>query len=366
MSSPNSFILLRQIGEGSFGKVYRAISRKTESRMEVAIKKTQESPSSEREATIMGRIPRHPNVCEFYESWVSLRNKRFIVMELIENGEELKKWLDERKPAEPIAPSRICQILLQIFAAIAHIHEHNIYHGDIKPSNIMIIEREDGTIEIKLIDFGLASYFDSIPQKHKGSPMYFSPEIASMLNIDHTSDIWAMGIVILQILTGIAKPWFLRNAANNGDVIYILNKLNYIRTPFPRDLLEHKDPNVVFFASIAQRCLALDKSERPRAQDVVIALTEKLAELELAELELAEQEPVDQERADQEPVDQERVDQERVDQEPVDQERADQERVDQERVDQEPVDQEPVDQELAKLELAEQVLSEQKLAFDDT
>jgi serine/threonine protein kinase len=158
--------------------------------------------------------------------------------------------------------------------------------------------------------------------------MYLSPEIAKMLNIDHTSDIWAMGIVILQILTGIAKPWFLRNAKTFEDVIYILNNLNYVRTPFPRDLLEHKDPNVVFFASIAQRCLALDKSERPSAQDVVTILTEKLAELKLAE-----QEPVDQERADQEPVDQERADQEPVDQEPVDQERADQE----------PVDQEPVD-----------------------
>jgi serine/threonine protein kinase len=307
---PQSFYLcVKPIGKGSFGEVYEGISRKTGSRMKVAIKRTLQSPSSEKEAEIMRSIPPdHPNVCKFIDTWVDSKNRRYIVMELIENGEELKEWLVKRKLDEPIAPLRICQILLQIFAAIAHIHEHNIYHGDIKPSNIMIIEREDGTNEIKLIDFGLASYFNSIPQKHKGSPVYFSPEIANMLNIDHTSDIWAMGIVILQILTGIAKPWFLRDAKTFEDFIYILNKLNYDRTPFPRDLLEHKDPNVVFFASIAQRCIALDKSERPSAQDVVTILTEKLAELKLAEKEPVDQEPVDQERADQEPVDQEPVD----------------------------------------------------------
>jgi serine/threonine protein kinase len=146
----------------------------------------------------------------------------------------------------------------------------------------MIIEREDGTIEIKLVDFGYSSHFDLIPQQPTGSPMYSSPEIANKQGIDGSSDLWAVGVIIIECCSeGWQKPWFLRDAKTKSphDVFQCLKSLNYSTSPFPAEYLQHENPNVAFLAGIAQRCLALDKSERPRAQDVVTELTAKLAEL---------------------------------------------------------------------------------------
>lgn len=231
-----------------------------------------------READMMGSIPPHPNICRCYDKWIDGCGKGFIAMELID-GKNLKEFLNDIDPDEPIAPSQICEILLQIFSAIAHLHEHLIFHGDIKPANIMICRREDGTFQIKIIDFDQASHFDAVPQESQGTPLYSSPEIAHARDIDFWSDIWAMGPLILQFLTGFEKPWYLRDVRRIEDVMQILRTLDFAKTPFPPELLQHKDPNVAFLAGIAQRCLALGKFERLSAQEAVTELTAKLAEL---------------------------------------------------------------------------------------
>jgi serine/threonine protein kinase len=226
----------------------------------------------------MASLPSHQNVCGFFDTWV-LDGKRYIAMELI-SGITLREWLDSLDFDDTIDWRKIISIFLQIFSGIAHLHEHRIFHGDIKPANIMIMERSNGTIEIKLVDFGYSSHFDSIPQQPTGSPIYSSPEIANVQGIDGSSDLWAVGVIILECCSGgWQKPWFLKDAKNQHDVFQCLKSLNYSTSPFPAEYLQHENPNVAFLAGIAQRCLALDKSERPRAQDVVTELTAKLAEL---------------------------------------------------------------------------------------
>lgn len=277
-------ILPIKIGSGAFSNVFQGLCRKPlRKTFDVAIKCILKSHTSLKEAEIMESLPAHPNIVTFYDTWKNPQSERvFIAMELIENGIDLKKWTSSFERNDPILPLRICQILLQIFAAISHIHAHLIFHGDIKPTNIMIVEKENGDIEIKIIDFGLSSHFDYIPQKYRGSPLFFSPEIAHLQGIDHRSDIWAMGILIIQILSREEKPWFLKDAMDIDNVISELKTLDFDRTPFPRKLLEHEDPNIVFLARMAQRCLALDKSERPTAQICVTELMDKIAELSSA------------------------------------------------------------------------------------
>ena len=362
IQSPSIYYQIGQdvIGKGASGTVYRALNR--ELMRFVAVKKAKESNSAKNEATIMSQIPPHPNICRFLDTWVSFAGKRFIVMELIEGGKNLKQWLHERDPKVPINPLQICRILVQIFEAIAHLHEHLIFHGDIKLANIMIIEKEDGTIEIKLIDFDFSTHFHAIPQMQGGTPLYFSPEISQGYNIDYRSDIWSLGILILNILTGIEKPWFLKDAQSIAEIVKIFRNIERTGLQFPRELLENEDPNVAFFARIAKSCLALEKSERPRAKDIVMALTEKLAELECADQERANQELADQECADQEHANQELADQEPADQEGANQEGANQERTDQEPADQEPADQEVVNQEGANQERANQEPADQEPA----
>jgi serine/threonine protein kinase len=247
------------------------------------------------EADMMLSIPPHPNICRCYDKWIDGCGNGFIAMELID-GKNLKEFLEDVDPDEPIAPLQICEILLQIFSAISHLHEHLIFHGDIKPANIMICKLKNGKFQIKIVDFDQSSYFHSVPQIYQGTPLYSSPEIANAPEIAHAqgaspeiahaqgdidskSDIWAMGPIILHFLTLSEKPWYLKNARNIGEVVGILRTLDFAKTPFPPELLQHEDPNIAFLARIAQNCLALDKSERPSAQDVVAELSAKIAEL---------------------------------------------------------------------------------------
>lgn len=284
MDSPHHFYRIDlKIGKGSFGSVYQGFYTKPGCRPNrVAIKVLHDSKYSKQEAKLMDSIPQHPNICRILDTWV-LDGKRYIAMELID-GISLREWLDALdfdEPDEPIDWRKIIGIFIQIFSGIAHLHEHLIFHCDIKPANIMIVERDDGTIEIKIFDFGASSHFDAIPQIKMGSPLYISPETASEKGIDGSSDLWAIGVIILEIVSGgYEKPWFLRNAKNGEEIVEILKSLNYSATPFPQEYSQHENPIVAFLAGIAQRCLALDKSERPRAQDVVTELTAKLAELQ--------------------------------------------------------------------------------------
>jgi len=280
--SPRHFYRIGdKIGSGQYGKVFVSFQTIPGTiPKKVALKVAQESAISSREAKTMASLPPHPNVCGFFDTWV-LDGKRSIAMELID-GLTLREWLDALDFDDPIDWRKIISIFLQIFSGIAHLHEHRIFHGDIKPANIMIIEREDGTIEIKLVDFGNSSHFDSIPQQPTGSPMYSSPEIANEQGIDGSSDLWAVGVIIIECCSeGSQKPWFLRDAKTKSphDVFQCLKSLNYSTSPFPTEYLQHENAIIAFLAGIAQRCLALDKSERPRAQDVVTELTAKLAEL---------------------------------------------------------------------------------------
>jgi len=228
-----------------------------------------------KEAIIMSQIPPHPLLCAFKETFFDSIGRRIIVMEFCE-GVDLQTYL---KANGKLDSKKIIQIMLQISSAIAHLHEHRIFHGDIKPANIMIDEKADGSITIKLIDFGLSTYFDAIRQERQGSPLYFSPEIAHKQNIASDSDIWALGVILLEMLSNEQKPFFLQSAKNPDDIVKILRNLNFDHTPFPPNLLHHEDPNVIFLARIAQRCLSLDKSERPRAQEIVEELTGRIAEL---------------------------------------------------------------------------------------
>lgn len=246
------------------------------------------------ESKIMGEIPSHHLICQFKETFLDPHGRRVIVMEFC-GGVDLQKYLQTCvKAKRRIASQKIMEIMAKIFAAIAHLHEHHIFHGDIKPANIMIDEKDDGIVHIKIIDFGMSAHFDAIIQRVQGSPLYFSPEIAhqcrkghepkrelEQFRIDQTSDIWALGVLILEMLSDEQeyKPFFLHAAKKRDDVEKILKTLSFDRTPFPQTLLQNEDPNVCFLARIAQRCLSLDKSQRPTAQQIFEELTGRIAEL---------------------------------------------------------------------------------------
>jgi serine/threonine protein kinase len=268
----------RRIGGGTTSVVASAYSTQPDGSLgEKVLIKTMLSDFTQigtREADIMPQIPSHPLLCGFRETFLEA-GRRYIVMEFCE-GDDMKKYLTTNGI---IDPKKIMQIMLQISSAIAHLHVNLIIHGDIKPANIMINEKADGSMEIKLCDFGFSRNFADVCQGIQGTPLYFSPEIVNVCNVDSGSDVWASGVMMLHMLTGVEKPFFLHAAKNARDVKQILLGLSFETTPFPPELLQNEDPNVVFLARIAQRCLSLDRSQRPRAQEIVAELTGKIAEL---------------------------------------------------------------------------------------
>jgi serine/threonine protein kinase len=287
------YVSKEKIGSGATCKAYIVRVIQPDGSFKRFLMKELLDPKYERlgliEAEIMGRIPHNHLICQLNETFLAPNGRRVIVMEFCE-GVDLQKYLQTCvKAKRRIASQKIMEIMAQIFAAIAHLHEHRIFHGDIKPANIMLDEKDDGTVHIKIIDFGMSSHFDAIIQRVQGSPLYFSPEIAHQCRkahekkegytIDHRSDIWALGVVMLDMLSDDDKPFFLHAAKKRDDVEEILRSLSFDRTPFPQTLLQNEDPNVCFLARIAQRCLSLDKLQRPTARQIFEELTCKIAEL---------------------------------------------------------------------------------------
>jgi serine/threonine-protein kinase len=140
----------------------------------------------------------HPGVIKVFSS--GGRTRLYMVMEWVE-GRLLRQVLNEQRK---LSPGRAVQIVLRICDALDYIHGNGIAHRDLKPENIMI----DADDHIKLIDFGIAA--DSAPRRQKfakrpqaiGTPDYVSPEQVNGEPGDARSDLYALGIVLYEMVTG--------------------------------------------------------------------------------------------------------------------------------------------------------------------
>lgn len=193
--------ILNKIGSGGMSEVYQAIDLET--KQHVALKVLLPHLASDnvirkrffREARV-GMDFQHPGVVKVYEVNEE-NNLPFIVMELLE-GDTLDNVIKTRKPDL----NNCIDIALQIADVLAAAHKKNIIHRDIKPSNIMLT---DDTI--KVMDFGLARVLDtsSLTKRYEilGTMSYMSPEQTIGAHIDARCDIYAFGVVLYQMFTGV-------------------------------------------------------------------------------------------------------------------------------------------------------------------
>jgi eukaryotic-like serine/threonine-protein kinase len=139
----------------------------------------------------------HPNIVSIYDVGDD-SDYHFIVMEYIQ-GKTLKQYIQQ---FSPISPAKAVIIMRQLTSAIAHAHEHQIIHRDIKPQNILMDEQ--GTV--KITDFGIATTLSATSYTKTNSVIgtvhYLSPEQAKGGISSHKSDIYALGIVLYELLTG--------------------------------------------------------------------------------------------------------------------------------------------------------------------
>lgn len=202
------YLILKQIGEGGFGTLYKA--RHIELDRIVAIKLLRPELLGDRESAarfkIEGRILcniKSPQVVLMYHFGVLKDQRAYIVMEYVK-GISLTALTD----SGTIAPRQAIKIAMQICDGLAAAHEQGIVHRDLKPSNVLILKSGD----IKLIDFGLSRVLTSSKvsvTQHLtqtglliGSADYMSPEQCQGQKADHRSDLYSLGCLLFEMLTG--------------------------------------------------------------------------------------------------------------------------------------------------------------------
>jgi serine/threonine protein kinase len=206
--------LLEQIGEGGCGVVYMA-EQEEPVRRRVALKIIKAGMDSksviarfeaERQALAMMD---HPNIAKVFDAGATETGRPYFVMELV-RGVKITDYYDEKR----LPPRERLDLFVAVCHAVQHAHQKGIIHRDLKPSNILVTIN-DGLPVPKVIDFGIAkattgekltdkTVFTAFEQ-FIGTPAYMSPEQAVMtsLDIDTRSDIYALGVLLYELLTGL-------------------------------------------------------------------------------------------------------------------------------------------------------------------
>jgi hypothetical protein len=211
--------LLQKIGEGGCGVVYMAEQEKPVRRRVALkiIKLGMDTKSviarfeAERQALAMMD---HPNIARVLEAGATEAGRPYFVMELV-HGIRITEYCDDRQ----LDTRQRLDLFIQVCHAIQHAHQKGIIHRDIKPSNILITHH-DGVAVPKVIDFGIAKAIEekltdktlfTLYGNFIGTPAYMSPEQADLsgLDIDTRSDIYSLGVLLYELLTG--KPPFEQN-----------------------------------------------------------------------------------------------------------------------------------------------------------
>ena len=251
--------VIQLLGEGSFGKAY--LCEKESSDRKYVIKQIitegmnqKEKNDVYNEAKILGKLD-HQNIIKFIEFFESPKPKPAlnIVTEYADGGDLSEKIKLQNN--KPFNESEILDYFTQICLALKHIHEKKIIHRDLKSGNIFLMK--NGLV--KLGDFGISKGFERTMEKAKtmvGTPYYLSPEILESKPYDAKSDIWALGVLLYEMMT-FKMPF---NANSLPMLSVKIMKGNYTPPPsiYTKDLRE-----------IVSKCLMLNPSDRPTIQEIL-------------------------------------------------------------------------------------------------
>ena len=236
--------VIEKLGEGGMGSVYRA--EHVEIGKPVAIKvlashyaqDDQQRRRFLREARAASTIA-HENVVDVTDFGPAPGGSVFLAMELLV-GEELSDLMARERP---LPWARIRQIIAQICGALQAAHDKGIFHRDVKPENCFLIKRGNNEDFIKVLDFGIAKIMSqdlnpdqSLSQAGMvfGTPEYMSPEQARGTKVDHRADVYAVGVVLYEMVAG--KVPF--DGASNLEIL--ARQANDLPTP-PSEMAPHLD-----------------------------------------------------------------------------------------------------------------------------
>jgi serine/threonine protein kinase len=255
--------ILCPLGAGGMGQIY--LARDTQLGRNIALKLiAQEFATDSRRVLRFEQEARaasalnHPNVCVIHEIGITDTGRHFIAMEHIQGA-----TLRDHLARGPLKLPEALQIAMQVGAALSSAHAVGIVHRDIKPENIML--RPDGYV--KVVDFGLAKLTELLPDQQPsdeaqtvvqteprtlmGTVKYMSPEQLRERTIDERTDIWSLGIVLYEMLTG-STPFDARS--RNESVALILNA-EPAKLTFPEEV-------PIRYRQIVKKALEKDANKR--------------------------------------------------------------------------------------------------------
>jgi eukaryotic-like serine/threonine-protein kinase len=254
----NRYLILEQLGKGGMAMVYRA--RDTMLERSVAVKVLRESYSRDpafldrfrQEAKAAANLS-HPNIVTVHDFGLD-NGLLFIVMEYVP-GTDLKALIKQRGR---FTPEEAVPLLIQACAGIGYAHRAGLVHCDVKPQNMLVTP----DMRLKVTDFGIARALSTIhPEEQSdviwGSPQYFSPEQASGAAPSPASDVYSLGVIMYEMLTG-SLPFHADTAAE-------LARLHIEAEPVP--IIEMLPDISPVLEQILTKVLSKEPSQRYRTAD---------------------------------------------------------------------------------------------------
>jgi serine/threonine-protein kinase len=258
--------ITRQLGEGGMGVVY--LARQTDLGRQVVVKVMHDHVASDpkfcdrfqREMLLMARF-QHPYAVTLYDASLNDPQGPCIVMEYIK-GITLDTLLQRNNR---LNPGRVARMLSQLCEVLQAAHAAGIVHRDLKPSNLMVVDADSPYEKIKVMDFGLAKLVVPDTDSYKvsqtgaefavGTPGYISPEQVRGEELDHRSDLYSVGVLLFEMLTG--RLPFTGNET--------MDVLLAHATEAPPTFASVGAPSWVSPAveAVVHRCLAKNANERP-------------------------------------------------------------------------------------------------------
>ena len=253
--------LLKLLGEGSFGKAYLCENLQDNSYcvMKQIILDTlddKEKKETLNEVMILKKLD-HSNIIKFLDAFTRTKPNTTlnIVMEYADGGDLNHKIKKQREKKSPLTENEIINYLTQICLALNHMHKKKVIHRDLKSGNVFLTK--SGLV--KLGDFGISKGFKNTWEKARtkvGTPYYLSPEIINSKPYDSKSDIWALGVLLYEMMT-FRMPF---NATSFASLSLKIIKGFYQTPPssYSNDLID-----------LVKKCLNMDPKKRPSAENIL-------------------------------------------------------------------------------------------------
>ncbi len=258
------------LGVGGMGAVFRC--RHLGLRKDVALKILRPAVAAgetmtkrfEREAQSASRLD-HPNIVRVMDFGSLEDGAKYLVMQILE-GEELKDTM-----GTPWPPAKAVDTVLQVLAGLDHAHHHGIVHRDLKPENVFVTRDHRGDPLIKLVDFGIAKVVEGDGADDKltrtgmvfGTPRYMSPEQAAGGKIDARTDLYTVGLILYELLSG--RSPFESDDASEMVRMQLITQPPPLPDPIPEPLV-----------AIVDKLLAKSRLDRPDSAKEVISRLEPL------------------------------------------------------------------------------------------